>query len=135
MTDITEFNTTWVKIQALAPLDFVKYLSQYWMIDRVVRMWSAVYRKERSIFEACDTNIWHHVLKGKFLQGKRNRRMDHLLNTLISDVLPYYALKQRRQDLGFEGIDIEVKKRQDIVKRSEVYTKDDIVVWGGFLFE
>ncbi|KAJ7483034.1 hypothetical protein B0H11DRAFT_1655615, partial [Mycena galericulata] len=52
--------------------------------------------------------------------------MDHLLRTLVTEVLPYYALKQRRQDLGFEGIDIEVKKRQDIIKRSEAYVKEDI---------
>jgi hypothetical protein len=28
---------------------------------------------------------------------------------MVKDVLPYYALKQRRQELGFEGVDIEVK--------------------------
>ncbi|KAJ7163665.1 hypothetical protein C8R46DRAFT_829072, partial [Mycena filopes] len=61
---------------------------------------------------------WHHVLKRKFLHGKRNRRLDHLLNTLMTEVLPYYALKQRRQDFGFEGPDIEVLKRQEISKRS-----------------
>ncbi|KAJ7134094.1 hypothetical protein C8R46DRAFT_1235275 [Mycena filopes] len=69
---------------------------------------------------------WHHVLKGKFLHNKRNRRIDHLLSTLTTEVLPYYALKQRRQDLGFEGIDIEVRKRQDITKRSKQYVKEDI---------
>ncbi|KAJ7749398.1 hypothetical protein B0H16DRAFT_1551332 [Mycena metata] len=93
-------------------------------------MWSAVHRTDRTIFELCATNMlveaWHHVLKGKFLHNKRNRRIDHLLSTLLTEVLPYYALKQRRQDLGFEGIDIEVKKRQDIVKRSKQYTKDEI---------
>jgi hypothetical protein len=68
------------------------------------------------------------VLKGKFLHGKRNRRLDHLINTLVNEVLPYYALKQRRQELGFEGVDIEVKKRQDILKRSKVYKKEDITV-------
>ncbi|KAJ7805755.1 hypothetical protein B0H14DRAFT_2297010, partial [Mycena olivaceomarginata] len=52
--------------------------------------------------------------------------MDHLISTLVNDVLPYYALKQRRQDLGFEGINIEVRKRQDILKRSEVYVAADI---------
>ncbi|KAJ7282530.1 hypothetical protein C8J57DRAFT_1554562 [Mycena rebaudengoi] len=57
---------------------------------------------------------------------KRNRRLDHLLHTLLNDVLPYYALKQRRQELGFEGPDLEVKKRKDIIKRSKVYVKDDI---------
>lgn len=44
----------------------------------------------------------------------------------MTRVLPYYALKQRRQELGFEGPDIEVKKRQDIIERSKVYTKADI---------
>ncbi|KAJ7900501.1 hypothetical protein B0H13DRAFT_1622372, partial [Mycena leptocephala] len=113
---------TWAKIQEIAPSSFVNYLTQYWMPERVVRMWSAVYRTARTIFEDCDTNMpieaWHHVLKGKFLQGKRNRRLNHLLNTLLTEVVPYYALKQRRQQLGFEGPDVEVKKRQDIITRS-----------------
>jgi hypothetical protein len=69
---------------------------------------------------------WHHVLKGKFLQGKRNRRLDHLLNKLLHAVVPYYSLKQRRQDLGLEGPDMEVRKRQDITKRSAAYTQEDI---------
>ncbi|KAJ7779821.1 hypothetical protein B0H16DRAFT_1359575 [Mycena metata] len=131
ITDINEFNATWAKIQLIAPNEFVKYLKDFWMKDRVVRMWSAVYRKDRTIFENCDTNMlieaWHHVLKGKFLHGKRNRRLDHLLSTLTMDVLPYFALKQRRQALGFEGVDIEVKKRQNIVERSQIYSKEDIV--------
>ncbi|KAJ7927049.1 hypothetical protein B0H13DRAFT_1459514, partial [Mycena leptocephala] len=101
---------------------FVQYLTTYWMPENVVRMWSAVYRKDRTIFEACNTNMlieaWHSILKGKFLNGKRNRRLDHLISKLVNDVLPYYALKQRRQELGFEGVDIEVKKRHDILKRS-----------------
>ncbi|KAJ7821041.1 hypothetical protein B0H13DRAFT_1660608, partial [Mycena leptocephala] len=114
-----------------APSSFVSYLTQYWMPEGVVRMWSAVYRTARTIFEDCDTNMpieaWHHVLKGKFLQGKRNCRLDHLLNTLLTEVVPYYALKQRRQQLGFEGTDVEVKKRQDIIARSKFYVKANIV--------
>ncbi|KAJ6557622.1 hypothetical protein B0H19DRAFT_946092 [Mycena capillaripes] len=132
MTEEAEFDATWEKIKQDAPPDFVAYLTQYWMPAHIVRMWSAVYRKDRNIFEACDTNMlveaWHHVLKGKFLLNKRNRRMDHLLSTLITEVVPYYSLKQRRQDLGFEGIDLEVRKRQEIMKRSQAYVKDDIEV-------
>ncbi|KAJ7926870.1 hypothetical protein B0H13DRAFT_1599252, partial [Mycena leptocephala] len=64
---------------------------------------------------------------GKFLNGKRNRRLDHLISKLVKDVLPYYALKQRRQEVGFEGVDIEVTKRRDILKRSKAYVKQDIV--------
>ncbi|KAJ7618345.1 hypothetical protein DFH06DRAFT_1342620 [Mycena polygramma] len=100
------------------------------MSDKVVKMWSAVHRKERTIFESCNTNMlveaWHHVLKGKFFNGKRNRRLDHLLHTLLKEVLAYYALKQRRQEVGFEGPDIEVKKRKDIIERSKTYTKADV---------
>ncbi|KAJ7491811.1 hypothetical protein B0H11DRAFT_1718643 [Mycena galericulata] len=117
MTDKSEFDAAWTKIQELAPASFVQYLNQYWMTDKVVQMWSGMYRTGRNIFEQSDTNMlieaWHHVLKGKFFHNKRNRRLDHLLNTLLNEVLPYYALKQRRQELGFEGPDIEVKKRQD----------------------
>ncbi|KAJ7112174.1 hypothetical protein C8R44DRAFT_632265, partial [Mycena epipterygia] len=120
MTNKVEFDAAWSKVQDIAPQSFVDYLKQYWMSEKVVRMWSAVYRTERNIFEACDTNmlieVWHHVLKGKFLHGKHNRRLDHLLSTLLTQVLPYYALKQCRQELRFEGPDIEVKKRRDILK-------------------
>ncbi|KAJ6589858.1 hypothetical protein DFH09DRAFT_841931, partial [Mycena vulgaris] len=34
--------------------------------------------------------------------------------------------KQRRQDYRFEGPDIEVKKRQKIIERSQAYTVADI---------
>ncbi|KAJ7030978.1 hypothetical protein C8F04DRAFT_1263252 [Mycena alexandri] len=115
----------------MAPKTFKDYLIRYWMPAHVLRMWSAVYCMPRSIFEACNTNMlieaWHHVLKGKFLHGKRNRRLDHLIKTLLDNVLPYYAMKQRRQDFGFEGPDIEAKKRMDIIERSKIYVKGDIV--------
>ncbi|KAJ7347674.1 hypothetical protein DFH08DRAFT_960107 [Mycena albidolilacea] len=123
MTHEDEFNAAWAEIQRIAPPKFVVYLKQYWMPAHVVRMWSAVHRKDRTIFECCDTNmlieVWH-------LQGKRNRRLDLLLSKLLTGVLPYYALKQRRQELGFEGPDIEVKKHQDICKRAKIYVKGDI---------
>jgi hypothetical protein len=69
---------------------------------------------------------WHHVLKSKFLQGKCNRRLDLLLSKLLTGVPPYYALKQRRQELSFEEPDIEVQKRQDICKRAKIYAKINI---------
>ncbi|KAJ7701051.1 hypothetical protein B0H16DRAFT_1250899, partial [Mycena metata] len=131
IADANEFTSAWVKIQSMAPRGFKDYLIRFWMPERVLRMWSAVYRLPRSIFEACDTNMlieaWHHVLKWKFLHGKRNRRVDHLLKTLLEDVLPYYALKQRRQEFGFEGPDIEAKKRMDVIERSKIYVKTDII--------
>ncbi|KAJ7164673.1 hypothetical protein C8R43DRAFT_987894 [Mycena crocata] len=131
ITDRAKFDQRWAKIKQTArSVKFIQYLEKYWMPEHIVRMWSAVYRKDRNIFEACDTNMlieaWHHVLKGKFLHGKRNRRLDHLLHVLFAEVIPYYKLKQLRQDLGFEGIDIEVKERKNVIKRAESYVKEDI---------
>jgi hypothetical protein len=72
---------------------------------------------------------WHHVLKGKFLEGKRNRRMDHLVSCLVEDVVPYYRLKQRRQDIGMEGDDLELQRRRDVIARAnQDFTIEDIEV-------
>jgi hypothetical protein len=57
MTEKSEFDAAWVKIQNIAPVSFVDYLKKYWMLEKVVRMWSGLYRTERDIFEACDTNM------------------------------------------------------------------------------
>ncbi|KAF9061394.1 hypothetical protein BDP27DRAFT_1145523, partial [Rhodocollybia butyracea] len=77
-------------------------------------MWSAVYRTDCSIYEDCDTNMlieaYHHVLKGKFLHGKCNCHLDHLIHVLVNDVAPYYILKQAHQQYGFEGDDLEAAK-------------------------
>ena len=74
------------------------------------------------------TNRWHKQLKGKFLQGKRNRRLDHLIHTLTQDVLPYYRQKNCEQKLGFEGMNLEQKKREDIEKKGLLISKNDISV-------
>jgi hypothetical protein len=69
---------------------------------------------------------WHHVLKGKFLEGRRNRRLDHLLHVLIDLVIPYYLLKERRQKLGFEGENLENQKRAKAIDRGKAIKVDDI---------
>jgi hypothetical protein len=63
MTDLDDFNTVWAKIQAMAPTKFVE---SYWMLPQVV-MWLAVYRKDRSIFELCDTNMLVEVYVKTFI--------------------------------------------------------------------
>lgn len=57
ITDQAEFDKTWIKIKSMAPASFVSYLTTYWMPENVRKMWSAVYRKDRTIFEKCDTNM------------------------------------------------------------------------------
>ncbi|KAJ7213504.1 hypothetical protein GGX14DRAFT_563824 [Mycena pura] len=118
------------KIKLLASPKLIEYLTTFYMTNEVMRMWSAIYRKARSILEACNTNMpieaWHHVLKGKFLKHKRNHRINHLLHTLIREVIPYFSLRQRRQDGGFEGQDVEVAKRAEIETEGATYVKEDI---------
>jgi hypothetical protein len=57
ITDLSEFNAAWTKIQEIAPQGFVNYLRTYWMPEKTVKIWSGVYRTPRSIFEDCDTNM------------------------------------------------------------------------------
>ncbi|KAJ7343899.1 hypothetical protein DFH08DRAFT_618315, partial [Mycena albidolilacea] len=60
--------------------------------------------------------------------------LDHLVHTLVERVVPYYALKQRRQDLNFEGPDIETQKRMAILKRAKNYTEDQIQQVGDSMY-
>ncbi|KAJ7050218.1 hypothetical protein C8F01DRAFT_1001090, partial [Mycena amicta] len=122
ITDPARFNETWHWIQLHAPPSVVQYLTAYWMRPDVVKMWSAFYRTGFDIFQANNTNMlveaWHHVLKSMFLHGRRNRRLDHLLHILVESVIPHYALKHRRQQLGFQGIDLEEQKRLQAIEKS-----------------
>ena len=74
------------------------------------------------------TSRWHKTLKGKFLQGKRNHRLDHLVHVLITEVLPYFRQKYCGQKLGFEGANLEQQKREDIEERGLKISKNDISV-------
>lgn len=59
---------------------------------------------------------------------KRNHRIDHLIYVLIEELLPYYVTKHKRQDFGFEGLNIEVRKHKDIISKSQSVTLNDIKV-------
>ncbi|KAJ7102622.1 hypothetical protein B0H15DRAFT_762019, partial [Mycena belliarum] len=100
----------------LAPESVIAYLTKTWMVDQ--ELWSGVYRQDRTIFELSDTNMlveaWHHVLKSKHLQGKRGRRVDNLIHTLINVALPHYIAGHRAQEFGFQGPDLEVRERIEI---------------------
>ncbi|KAF8887878.1 hypothetical protein CPB84DRAFT_1816607 [Gymnopilus junonius] len=69
--------------QTLAPACFWDYFVKNWLQEKFILMWSAIYHRNREIHLLSDTNmlleVWHHVLKGKFLEGQRNRRVDHLV--------------------------------------------------------
>ncbi|KAF8911108.1 hypothetical protein CPB84DRAFT_1672351 [Gymnopilus junonius] len=95
----------WLEIKSLAPATFVKYLKDYWLTPRWIKMWPAIYSKQTCSskhklfipfhYLICLYNEtrWHHVLKGKFFNGWRNRHLDHLISTLVIKVVPYYILR------------------------------------------
>ncbi|KAF6756550.1 hypothetical protein DFP72DRAFT_769804, partial [Ephemerocybe angulata] len=68
----------------------------------------------RSIFQNSDTNMlvkaWHHLLKGKFMQGRRNCRMDHLIYILVRQAMPHFIQQHFAQEHGFAGGDLEIQE-------------------------
>ena len=71
---------------------------------------------------------YHHVLKGKFMDGKRGRRLDTLLFILTQHVVAHYELRYRRQMHGFEGLDLEDEERARIAKAARDIAREDIQV-------
>jgi hypothetical protein len=127
-----------------------------WLVGK--ELWSAVYRQDRTIFEQGDTNMlveayvpltfqsficvtytsnsWHHVLKLKHPQGKRGRRVDNLIHTLINVAIPHYIAGHRTQEFGFQGPDLEVRERVKIKSKAELIPPEDIKeIEAGNIFE
>ncbi|KAF6740966.1 hypothetical protein DFP72DRAFT_835956, partial [Ephemerocybe angulata] len=118
ITDKRLFDERWAEIRRVAPQSVREYLEVNWM--PITHMWSAVHRVGRTVFQECDTNMlveaWHHLLKGKFMQGKRNRRLDQLIYILTKEVIPYFIQRHHAQHNGFHGGDLEVQARLAIEK-------------------
>ena len=41
---------------------------------------------------------YHHVLRSKWLDRKRNRRVDHLIHTLVTIMVPSYTVQHVHQE-------------------------------------
>ncbi|KAF8996576.1 hypothetical protein BDZ89DRAFT_893953, partial [Hymenopellis radicata] len=102
------------------PASVITYLNTYWMAHQ--HMWAIYARADRNIFQESDTNMlteaWHHMLKGYFGDGKRNRRMDHLIHTLTVDAMQYFKARHQRQLAGIEGHNLEQAARLEVNKRA-----------------
>src|SRR5258707_15387394 len=105
-------------------------------------MWSAMSYQNHTIFEEGDTNMlleayvmsshisnliylfimffisYHHVLKSIWLEGKRNRRVDHLMHTQKIQSLPHLEIRHKRQERGMEGADLAETQRRQILTRA-----------------
>ena len=85
---------------------------QYKYAYRVVRILIA--REIIKITQIYCLSSYHHQLKSHWLDGKQNRRMDHLIYALVSDMLPNYVACCDSQDLGFKGPNLAEKRREEI---------------------
>ncbi len=61
-----------------------------------------------------------------WLEGKRNRRTDHLIHTLVVDMLPYYETRHHSQELGFSGSNLAQKRRKELLARTPEMNADSI---------
>lgn len=111
-------------------------------------MWPAVYYKDCTIFGLCYTNMlvetyvhftsfflfitngvhfsWHHILKGKMLDGKQNKQLDHLLYILLHNAILFYKAKHWHQKYGLKGPDLEVQEREKMQVCGATFTLNDI---------
>jgi len=129
--DIAKFFTIWEDISSdpSVPESVVKYLKAEWL--PVLHRWSMIGRKNRSIYEEGNTNMlieayvvyylseiiklinsrYHHVLKTHCLGGKRNRRVDYVIQALVVDFLPEIKSRHGRQLVNLEGPDLLARRR------------------------
>ncbi|KZP21248.1 hypothetical protein FIBSPDRAFT_741058 [Athelia psychrophila] len=102
----------WKKIQTLAAPSFIDYIEWYWLPQK--DLWSVVSQKNHTVFEQNDTNMlveaWHHLLKGKMLEGTQNQQLDHLIWVLLHKCVPYFVHRHWCQQFGFEGPDLEAQQ-------------------------
>jgi hypothetical protein len=49
---------------------------------------------------------YHHLYKTHFLDGKRNRRIDHALYALVKDMVLHYEDRHARQSVSLDGPDL-----------------------------
>jgi hypothetical protein len=56
------------------------------------------------------------VLKTHWLDGKRQRRIDHIIVTLVKGMVPGYQNRHNRQTVGLDGKDLAAERRQELLE-------------------
>jgi hypothetical protein len=56
------------------------------------------------------------VLKSHWLDGKRQRRIDHVIVTLVKGMVLYYENRHSRQFVGLNGKDLAAERRQELLE-------------------
>ncbi len=73
---------------------------------------------------------YHHVLKSMWLEGKQNRRTDHLVHTLVIDMLPHYQAHHDGQEVRFNGSNLAQKRHKEILMRTPEMNANSICILG-----
>ena len=73
-------------------------------------------------------------MKTHYLNGKRNRHVDHIVKTLVKDLMSNVSNLHKRQVAGLEGLDLEGTRRQQILATASSMSADSIHHVGGTKF-
>src|SRR6266850_1103799 len=148
--DLAKFYMIWDEISTdpSVPPSFVQYMASLWI--PASHMWSKVMQKDCPIYLEGDTNMlieayvyqlsqctnkitdlissrYHHVLKSHWLDGKWNRRIDHILYTLVVHMNQYYLNRHERQIVRFEGLDLAGGQWRDIITSTRTISWDSVL--------
>jgi hypothetical protein len=66
------------------------------------------------------------VLKSHWLDRKRQRRIDHVIVTLVKGMVPYYEHRHSRQIVGLNGKDLAAERRQELLERAAEIPSESI---------
>jgi hypothetical protein len=66
------------------------------------------------------------VLKTHWLDGKRNQQIDHILFTLVMEMVPHYKARHKHQEVGIEGLDLTEQRCQEILISARVISHNSI---------
>ena len=66
------------------------------------------------------------MLKSRWLDGKRNHHLDHIVFTLVKSADPYYRFRHERQEAGLDGLNLEKSHKRDIEETAKTITRDSI---------
>ncbi len=66
------------------------------------------------------------MLKTHWLDGKRQRRIDHVIVTLVKGMVPYYENRHNRQIVGLNGKDLTTERQEEILERAPDIPSDSI---------
>ena len=146
LSEKSDFDCSWTEIKKLSPHSFTKYVVMYWMLTRLCGQLSTTktvpYLGSVTLicwwkhmctslhFFLFITNgvhfSWHHILKGKMLDGKQNKQLDHLLYILLHKAILFYKAKHQHQKYGLKGPDLEVQEREKMQVCGATFTLNDI---------